>query len=117
MNIFEEYYQTQKAIEILQQELDDKKAAIVEKLQSSNYDKVSIPGATFYLKKDYSYAFSEETQIVEQTSGEVIDKLKENIKGHEKAIKHMKAEEIENGKAELVDTKVTMVMRQVKGGE
>lgn len=110
MDIFRDYYESKLALDILTKEVEEKKEEIVKFLLSLPDNRNEIPGAKFYLKKDFIYEFSKKAnQKIAQIEFD-LEKQKEIIKMEQVSIKRIKAQEIEDGTAKLLDTKYVPVM-------
>lgn len=114
MNIFQDYYEAKLALDILAKEVEEKKEAIAKALLSESDNKVIIAGAKFHLKRDFIYEFSDKAQLLEEKTNKTINGFKETIKTCQSAIKDIKAQEIEDGTATLIETRYTPVMTIIK---
>lgn len=117
MNIFQDYYESKLALEILAKELEEKKEKVIEALKKEPENKAEITGARFSLRKDYVYEFSGKTRQKIASIEFDLEKQKNIIKESQNFIKGLKAQAIEDGTAKLIDTKYIPVCTPVKGGE
>lgn len=114
MDILQEYYEIKTALDLLTKEAEDKKTAVIEVLKALPGGKAEIAGAKFSLRKDYVYEFSNKTQQkAAQIEFDLADH-KKVIKDSQDFIKQMKAVEIEDGTATLIETKFLPVMTPIK---
>lgn len=102
-NILKDYYQTKKALEILEKEVEEKKAKILEYLEKTKEKRVETEYATFTVRVTPTYSFSP-----------VVTEAEELIKTQKKGIDSMKKDEIERGVATLERTTSVLVMTQPK---
>lgn len=117
MNIFQDYYEAKLALDILTKEVEEKKSELIKTLLSVPDNKVEMTGVKFYLKKEFIYEFSAKAHFLEKRSEEIIEGIKEKLKGLQTGVRKIKVQEIENGTAKLIDTKYIPVMMIKKGGE
>ncbi len=118
MNILLDYQETKLALEILSQELEEKKEKLIKFLQE-NGGKGETPNAKFSLRKTTSYKFSEKVQKYDDALKVKVDTFNESIKETKSAIVQLKNNEIEDGVAEVIGETYTPVMsvKKSKGGE
>lgn len=112
--ILEKYYESKAALEILSKEVEEMRQEVIEHLLQLPGNKAELPNAKFSLRKDYDYAFSQKVLEQETQAKPVIDEHKLAIKQQQDFIKKMKAQEIEDGTAEVVDTTYIPVMTIIK---
>ena len=116
MNILEEYQETKLALEILSQELEEKKEALIKFLHENN-GKGETANAKFSLRKSVSYRFSEKVEKYETDLKLKVDTFMDGIKETKSAITQLKANEVEDGVAEVLSETFTpvMIVKKLKG--
>lgn len=102
-NLLKDYYTSKAALDILTEELDEKKKIIIEHLKTIPDNKTGIDEAKFSLRLTPTYQF---TQAVE-------DKAK-FVEVAKQALKEVQAEEIKSGAAKVVKTTEILVMTKNK---
>lgn len=110
MEILEDYYMSKLALDILTKEVEEKKQAVAEFLLTLSENKAEIPGAKFHIKKEFTYEFSDKAILLEEKTNEMVLGIKDKIKSLQKGVKNVQAIEIEDGTAQLTDTKYIPVM-------
>lgn len=122
LNILQDYYETKTALEILTKEVEEKKQAVIEYLKTQLDFKAETPLAKFSLRRDFEYEFTNKTmQKASQIEFDLLSH-KEAIKEGQTFIKNLKAVEVEDGSAKLINTTYSPIMTakkesKLKGGE
>jgi len=114
MNIFQDYYESKLALDILTKEVENKKQEVIKVLLSLPDNKTVIPGAKFSLRASISYKFSGEYEEVKISVDKIINFSKNNIKEAQARLKLVEQEEIAAGKAEILKTIFVPVMTITK---
>ena len=99
--ILQDYYESKTALEILQKEVDELKAKVVEELKAAPDQKMETGLASFRLQTNYTYQYSVK-----------VTKLAEEVKT-------LKKEEEVSGTAKVVSETTYPIMKSLtaKGGE
>jgi cation transport regulator ChaC len=119
MNILDDYQETKMALDILSKEVEEKKQAVIEYLKTQLDNKAETSTATFLLRKNCVYKYSDRVEKLDAKIAESTRVFRSSIEYETELLVKLRKNEEKEGKAEVIKETFTPVMslKKEKGGE